>query len=57
MTIPNSTVIFIGVAHLHGYTTVGNPASPKKNAFELAPPDPKMRTFYFYSDTELDKER
>ncbi|KAF6018921.1 hypothetical protein EB796_022742 [Bugula neritina] len=46
-----------GVAHLHGYTTNANPVTNKKNAFDLVPPESKMRTFHFYAETKVDQER
>jgi len=46
-----------GVAHLHGYTVNDRPYSSKKNAFDLTPPEPRMRTFHFHAETEIDKER
>lgn len=46
-----------GVAHLHGYTVNDKPYSSKKNAFDLIPPETKMRTFHFHAETEIDKER
>ena len=52
-----SYVCFSGVAHLHGYTVNDKPYSSKKNAFDLTPPEPRMRTFHFHAETEIDKER
>lgn len=46
-----------GVAHLHGYTVDPLPSSSKKNAFNLVPPSPRMRTFCFFADTDFEKDR
>lgn len=51
------SLVFEGVAHLHGYLVLSVENSSKKNAFNLVPPEPNMRTFEFYVDSETEKER
>lgn len=63
MTCTDNTLsynfLYPGVAHLHGYTVDENPPTltNKRYAFDLVPPDPKMRKFEFYVETEADRDR
>lgn len=48
---------FIGMVLLHGYKVQQFSTGNRKHAFELSPADSKLRTFYFHSDSEIDKKR
>ena len=49
----------IAALSLHGYRvqTTGNIGGNKKHTFELIPPDPSLKYFYFVADTETEKKR
>jgi hypothetical protein len=47
---------------LHGYRvqasgTTASSGERRKFAFELLPPEPRMRHFHFYTDSENDRKR
>ena len=51
-----------GALHLHGYRvqasgTTASSGERRKFAFELLPPEPRMRHFHFYTDSENDRKR
>ena len=50
-----------GAIHLHGYrvqsTGTASSGERRKYAFELLPPEPRMRHFHFYTDSENDRKR
>ena len=46
-----------GVIHLHGYRVQSNSIGGQKFAFELQPPDPKMKNFFFHAESDYDKKR
>ncbi|KAI9556589.1 hypothetical protein GHT06_016379 [Daphnia sinensis] len=52
----------LGALHLHGYRvqasgTTASSGERRKFAFELLPPEPRMRHFHFYTDSENDRKR
>lgn len=55
-------ILMTGALHLHGYRvqasgTTASSGERRKFAFELLPPEPRMRHFHFYTDSENDRKR
>ncbi|XP_044253197.1 uncharacterized protein LOC123004146 [Tribolium madens] len=46
-----------GVAYLQGYRVQQSITGNKKHAFEIIPPDPSKKHFYFHTESEADRKR
>ncbi|CAH1984285.1 unnamed protein product [Acanthoscelides obtectus] len=46
-----------GVAYLHGYRVQQSLSGTKKHAFEIIPPDPSKKHYYFQTETDADRKR
>ncbi|CAH1984289.1 unnamed protein product [Acanthoscelides obtectus] len=45
------------VAYLHGYRVQQSLSGTKKHAFEIIPPDPSKKHYYFQTETDADRKR
>lgn len=46
-----------GVMNLQGYSVAMGKTSQKKFFFHAPPPEKHMRTYYFYSETAVERDR
>ncbi|XP_063916393.1 uncharacterized protein LOC135132287 isoform X3 [Zophobas morio] len=46
-----------GVAYLQGYRVQQSITGSKKHAFEIIPPDPSKKHFYFHTESDADRKR
>ncbi|KAL3272794.1 hypothetical protein HHI36_014254 [Cryptolaemus montrouzieri] len=46
-----------GVAYLHGYRVQQSLPGSKKHAFEIIPPDPDHKHYYFHTESDTDRRR
>lgn len=57
----NKFIFGTGALHLHGYRVqssgTASSGERRKFAFELLPPESRMRHFHFYTDSENDRKR
>lgn len=50
-------MLLLGVACLHGYRVQQSVSGSKKHAFEVIPPDPNKKYYYFHTESEADRKR
>lgn len=51
------SVFIVGVAYLHGYRVQQTLSGSKKHAFEIIPPDPSKKHYYFHTESDADRKR
>lgn len=50
-------IMIVGVAYLHGYRVQQSLSGSKKHAFEIIPPDPDRKHYYFHTESDADRRR